>query len=611
MTRSLPGLLLAVVTGVTLSSCITITMPPDVSEHVVLVEPATAESVPRYEAYIRKWAPNENAFVAVQRLAQPAVDSRDWPAAVKVYEAWRASFPAMGGRFDEIVRILKAPVEGITMTNLGPGINTDKDEYCPMPSADGRRMYFTSDGRPDGRGGEDNYVSTLVDGVWQPAVNLGSPVNTRSNESINSISADENTLLLFGNYPGSLGSGDLFHSERTASGWGEVLSYPMPVNSTDFESDAILTADGQAMLFVSDRVHPAMVGGHHEKGEFFEGHFDGNPDIYVSMRTESGWSDPINLGPTINTRFSERTPFLHADGKTLYFCSDGHPGLGGGDMFVASRKREDSWTEWSTPVNLGKECNTAGNDWGYVIATSGDRAYIASSATPSQGGLDIFAIALPKALRPEQVVTLSGRVTDPQGRPLAVTIRWEDLATKRTIGELRSNPADGAYIIVLPYGRNIGYYAVAEGFYPASRNVNLKQAGRNSTVREDIVMVSIEDMLTKGTAVRINNLFFDTDKSDLKAESFPELDRLASLLTSQRGRTVEISGHTDSRGKPKYNQTLSEKRAAAVVARLVERGCDRSMLVARGYGSTKPIATNDTDEGRALNRRVEFRFIEK
>ncbi|MEA3310877.1 MAG: OmpA family protein [candidate division WOR-3 bacterium] len=577
--------------------------------------PAGPEEIKRYERFIKRSAPGEQAFVALERVAEPYIRAGEWEQAAEVYERYRKWFDAMDERFEKVIALLEAEEEGLVVANLGQGINTSAHEGLPVPTADGRYLYFTGKDRADGFGEEDIFVSIFENGRWGKAENLGAGVagvtgvNTMRNESLCSISADGNRLILFGNYQGSFGSGDIFYSDRTRHGWGRIQHLPRPINSIYFESDGFATSDGKAILFTSDR--PGNIGEFHPKDEPFHGNTWGNTDIYVSQRTEQGWSEPINLGPIINTPYAERTPFLHPDGKTLYFSSDGHYGLGRLDVFKTVRLSETSWTEWSEPRNLGKQINTAGDDWGYTVSTSGEVAYFAAyGGYEGYGGYDIYSITLPGQARPEAVATIRGKVTDEQSKPLAAAIKWEDLATGENAGELRSNPQDGSYFIVLPLGANYGYYAEKEGYYPVSKNVDLTEQTEAVDITEDIALASISEIKEKGTAVRINNIFFEFDRYSLRPESFPELDRLAKVLKESPDMKVEIAGHTDNVGTEEYNLELSRKRAQSVVGYLISVGCSRTNLIPMGYGEKKPIDTNDTEQGRASNRRVEFKFLQ-
>jgi len=563
-----------------------------------------------FESFIEANAPSEDAFVAVQRLAYFDLKESRWGDAKAIFERYEPKFPDMQGRFQKIIAILDAPEEPLTPVNLGTGVNSELDEYSPTISVDGKWLYFT---RNNEETNEDVMVSEYRDGAWQPATMLGTSIDTKGNESVNGISADGNSLMLFGNYPGSFGSGDLFFSEKDSTGeWGEVQHLPAPINTENYEADGMFTSDGKAIIFTSDR--PGCVGEYHQRGDEaqnFHGDRWGNTDIFVSLKQPDGsWGEPINLGPTVNTPYAERKPFLHPDGKTLYFCSDGHAGLGMMDIYKSTRLNDTSWTEWSEPVNLGKQVNNGADNFGFRVATDGSAAYLSlDDRTDGYGKGDIYRMELPTYAKPAAIAQISGTVTDENGTPIQVSIKWDDLETSTNVGQLASDPKSGTYFITLPLNKNYAYYAEKEGYYPASSNVDLRGTTESLNRTENIVLHSIKSMREKDVAVRLNNIFFDFDKATLKPESYSELNRLADILKKNPDAKTEIDGHTDNKGAHQYNLDLSRKRTQAVVDYLIAQGCAANMLSAKGFAESKPVASNDTEDGRAQNRRVEFRFV--
>lgn len=557
--------------------------------------------------YIHFNAPSEDAFVAVQRLAASSIDKKDWINAVALFEKYKSSFPLIHERFERIVALLRVPTENLITENISD-VNTEGDEYFPVISIDGTKMYFTGAGRSDCIKGEDIFVSEFKDGKWQPAKNMGYPFSTKEDDAINSISADGNIFVLFGNYKGAIGGGDNFYIEKNATGWTSIKPFPYPVNSKYWDCDGFLTADGKAILFTSDR--KGGIGDFHRGGEFFHGIYEGNTDIYVCLRNGTGWSKPINLGPTINTPFTERSPFLHPDGKTLYFSSDGHYGLGELDVFKSVRQNDTSWTEWSEPVNLGKDINTSKFDIAYKITTDGKLAYFASNRPGGKGGYDIYSVTLPENARPEgNVVTVKGRVYDENDNPLEAGIKWFTISSEEIVGELKSDPQTGNYLIALPVGLRYGYFADKTGYYSVSNNIDLSNENEFKEIEADIKMESIGKMKTLGNSIKLNNIYFDFDKYELKKESYPELNRLHTFLKENPDVKVEISAYTDSKGSDEYNQTLSQNRAQSVEDFLVAKGIELLRLVAKGYGKLNPVAPNETEEGRAQNRRVEMKIL--
>lgn len=559
----------------------------------------TEEYTPYYKEYIEKAAPNELAFVALQRLISPYLEWGRFQEAAKVLQDYRQLFPDKSKDIDKITAILNSPSKKYTSTPFPSTVNTDAMEYAPVITPDGKTLYFCGYGRKDNAGMEDIFVSKFESGKWQQA-ELFPQFNTPiGNEAPLAVSPDGNMLLIYKD-------SNIYYTEKTLRGWTPLKK--MESLNTDFswEADASFTADGNAIFFISDR--KGNTGNYHQHEKNFHGAFNGNTDIYVCVKQPDGtWSEAVNIGTTVNTPFAERSPVLASDMKTLYFSSDGHYGLGKLDVFKCERLSETSWTEWSEPVNLGKEINTASDDYNYIISTDGTKAYF-SKITASAA--NICTIDLPKEMRPEIIASVTGRVTDDKGNILAAKIKWEDLETGKLLGNLQCEPSTGKYFITLPPGKNYGYYVEYEGFYPVSGNLNTEKLKEGKNIEHNIVMHSITDILTGKISIRLSNIFFDTDKYDLKPESYPELKRLADFIQERPDIKLEISGHTDNAGSLQHNKMLSEKRSDAVKKYLVSLGCKESNIKSIGYGSEKPVAPNTTEEGKAQNRRVEFKIYE-
>jgi len=585
-------------------------------EREILLQQAV--TVHDFEQFIADNRPCELAFVAVQRLAAAHINDKNWKAAADIYKKYKTGFPTMAERFDKVVSLLEAPEEFLEKSRLGSGVNTRGAEFRPIISADSQTLYFTRN-RGEEAGGEDIYYSTKHRRSWQNADNVGPPITTPSHEMILGISADNNKMTLLGNYPGSFGRGDIFYADKGKKCWSEIMHYPAPINTEHFDSDAMLPADGRTILFVSDR--PGGIGPFRPKETLYHGSYAGNTDIYVYAETPEGEGRLINLGPTINTPNAEYSPFLHPDGKTLYFSSSGHYGLGGLDVFVSRRQSDTSWTEWSEPVNLGKEINGPYNDWGFQITTAGDLAYYATAekksecwegdiATPRTGcgPSDIFTSQLPAAALPAIAVTVSGTVMDPDKNPLEAAIVWNDLTLDKSAGIAKSDPDSGEYVIVLPAGHKYGYSAEKEGYMGASATLDFTDIKTYTEYRHDIVLYPLGTLVEKQISLAMNNIFFDFDKSSLRSESYHELKRWVEIFKKNPDLKAEIHGHTCWIGTEEYNQGLSERRATAVVNYLVSQGVEKSRLTMKGFGESKPAASNDTRKGRELNRRVEVLF---
>ncbi len=563
----------------------------------------TIRSEEELKQFIYLTAPQEDAFVAVQRLAMPFIEKRNWAGAIKIFQTYREWFIEKVDRTDRIIELFQAEDKQLEVTNI-ESINTAKSEYFPTLTIDGMTMYFTfAEGK---KGGEDIYYSLLNASTWIKPKNMGAPFSTSENDAVNSVSADGNTLVLFGSYKGYIGGGDNFYVERTDKGWSAIKPFPKPLNSQYWDCDGFLTADGKAFLFTSDR--KGSVGEFVKGGQFYHGEYEGNTDIWISIKSETGWENPVNIGSMVNTPYAERSPFLHPDGKTLYFSSDGHYGLGSLDVFKTVRLSDSSWTEWSEPVNLGKEVNTAGYDVAYKISTDGKYAYFSSDRAGGKGGYDIYYIKLPPEAQPNRnVVTVKGKVTDENMKPLDAKLLWYDLFASKNAGALTSNPETGEYIIALPNGASYSYFAEKTGYYSVSNSVDLSSESDFKELTVDIILQSVRSLEEK--SVVLNNIYFDFDKFDLKPESYIELERVVKFLNDNPSVNIEISAHTDSKGSDDYNLQLSQNRAESVVAYLASQGISPQRLIARGYGESVPIADNSTEEGMQKNRRVEMKVV--
>jgi OOP family OmpA-OmpF porin len=484
--------------------------------------------------------------------------------------------------------------------NLGSGVNSQFDEVYPVISPDGKTLYFDRKDHPGNYRRQGSYdildniwVSDLTsDGKWGLAKNIGPGLNNGYGTWVSSITPDGNTILLGGVFTDSNKQMyGIWTSKRTANGWAT----PVHVHVDSFYShnrymEFCLAADGKTLLLSLQREDSY-----------------GERDIYACfLRNDGTWTPPKNLGPEINTAADEGMPFLAADGKTLYFGSDGFSGYGSTDMFL-SRRLDDTWQHWSEPQNLGPDFNTSEWDAYYTVPASGDFAYFVSRQA-SMGEADIFRAKLPASLRPSPVVLVSGKVYDKKtGKPLVADIHYEVLPGGKEAGIAHTNPSTGDYKITLPAGSMYGFRAEAKGYVAVNENLDVKKVTEYAEIQRDLKLVPVE----VGQTVRLNNLFFDFNKSQLKSESFAELDRLVELLKASPKMEVEIEGHTDNVGNDAANKKLSNDRAKAVRDYLVSKNIPAAHLKTIGYGKAKPLASNDTEEGRQQNRRVEFTILKQ
>jgi len=568
------------------------------ARQLMLFAPYKPEFLNKYIRFIYDAAPFEPAYLTLLKLIEPLLNIHDFDSAIDTLTKYKFSF-SDNNRIDTLIALLKRPDKKLENRPIPGYVNTSEGyELMPVLTADGKTMFFCGERRDDNLGNEDIYITYFSNGKWQKP-SLVEDLNTIfGNEAPLSVSADGNTLIYFSN-------GNVYISEKTKLGW----SFPKEIkeiNSDFWDADAFITADGNAILFVSDRPNPS--GDYHPFNNYFHGGFIGNTDIWVVERKGDAWSEPINLGQVINTPYSERTPFLHSDMHTLYFASDGHASFGSMDLFVSYRLSDTSWTQWSEPVNLGKWFNSPKKEYGYAVSTDGKIAYYALFDSVQS---DIYMVSLPKKAKPKLVITVFGYVYDLDSNFLSGEIIWEDLQTGEELGRLHSDPKTGYYVIPLPEGKNYGFYIQSKGYYPASNNLDLRDYQGKEQIRYDFILTPLQKMLTQRVSVRLNNIFFDFDSDRLRKESYPELRRLVKFIKENPQLQFEISGHTDSLGNEQYNKQLSLRRAKAVRDYLIEQGCKAAQLIVKGYGASVPIATNETEKGRQINRRVEIKILGK
>ena len=562
-----------------------------------------ANEYSKYDEYIRLAAPSERAFVALQRMISPDIAIKDWKSAITKINTYFSCFGKNDIRLKGLISLFETKSDNsILINSIGSSINTIKGgEYVPVITADDKYLYFCGRNRNDNIGGEDIFVSKKMNGNWSGAKVVSDLSFANSNDAPLSVTADGTKMLLFK-------SGNLYYSEKTKIGWSEAIEFPSIINSGDWQADAMISSDGKALFFASTRKGGLNINAEDSLYPIYHGDFQLSSDIYVSVLDDNNkWGKPINLGNVINTPYCERTPFLHPDMKTLYFSSDGHGGLGKLDVFKSTRLSDSCWTCWSEPINMGKEINTEETDWCYKITTDGMRAYF-SKKNSAKELEDIYWLNLPKFLRPDLVATVSGKLIDKDNQPVSAEIRWEDLETGKNIGKSDSDPADGSFFIVLPLGKMYGYYVNKADYFPISNNIDLRINNTPIQIVENINLVTLKQMVENEISVPVNNLFFAFAKSELLPASIPELKRVAVIIKSNKLK-VELHGHTDYIGSDEMNQILSEQRTLAVKTFLVSLGCSSDDLTSIGYGETRPVATNETDAGRAKNRRVEIKFI--
>ncbi|MFD2784263.1 OmpA family protein [Hymenobacter rubripertinctus] len=490
------------------------------------------------------------------------------------------------------------------MVNLGPTVNSKYVDTHPVISPDGRTLFFARQESPQNTGGsrdvQDVWFSTLANAEkksWNPAKNIGSPINTPNDPNgVASVSANGQQLLVIGVYQpdGTIVPKGPSMTRRTATGWTK----PEKVEIEDYYNDDaehvdfFLATSGKVMLMAVQR----------KDGQ-------GEQDLYVCFLKPDGksWTRPRNLGTSINTKKPEFAPFLASDNKTLYFASEGHGGYGKSDVFY-SKRLDDSWTNWTKPRNLGSTVNSPDFDAYYVVSAAGEDAYLVSDRKGIDGSKDIFRINLTPTFRPEVVTLVRGRVLDAASKkPVAATIRYENLLTGEEIGVAETSPIDGSYTIVLPSGTQYGYRAEAKDYLAESDNLDVTDRQKYSEVTQDLYLVPF----AVGQTIKLNNIFFAQSKYYLRENSYPELLRLVKILKDYPQVEIKLEGHTDNQGDPLLNVKLSLDRVNEVKKYLVQKGIAGTRITTEGFGGSKPVASNDQEETRKLNRRVEFRITKK
>jgi OmpA-OmpF porin, OOP family len=517
--------------------------------------------------------------------------------------------------------------------SIGSAVNTEYSELNPVMSPDGKTLYFGRKNHPQNKfgmagteqiaGSQDIWYSESLMGAWTTARRMSEALNRDQYNTIYSVSPDGQTILVKGAYVnGQYETRGFSIAKKSATGWEIPKKMEIPKYeklSRGKNEYGYLSNDGKVLLMA-----------------FSEKKNSDEDDIYASFLEKDGsWSEVINLGDDVNTDFTETTPFLAADGKTLYFSSNREGGKGSNDIWVCKRK-DETWIHWTEPTNIGEPINTDQYDAYYTISAAGDYAYFISSNN-SVGKKDIFRLKIdqpkpaetppttttplaggerkpepekPKDIKSEPVVLISGKVIDGKtGKvPLNAQIIYEDLTNGKELGVATPDPITGIYKVVLPYGKNYGITTKIDGYVGTSQNIDLSKITNNRYLE-----IEGKDMTVKpvevGVKVEMNNIFFEFGKAELKPESFPELNRIATFFKSNTKIVSEISGHTDNVGSDEVNNKLSQERADVVRKYLLTQGVPAEKLTAKGYGKNKPKVANDTPENQAINRRVEFEIL--
>lgn len=531
---------------------------------------------------------------AYQWLGSNFFNAEKYDSSIVYFEKALALAPAKSGlarlaqkstasaRFAQ--KALLHPVK-VHKKSMGDTVNFLNSQFFPVMTADDETLIFT--GLTENRD-ENIYITHRIKGGWDVPEQISKSINTTNNEGTCSISADGRTLVLTAcNRPDSYGGCDLYISKKQGNDWSAPQNLGETINSRNWESQPSLSADGRVLYFASDR-----------RGGL------GKSDLWYSvLKGKDLWSEPKNLGAGINTPDDENAPFIHANGRTLFYASNGLPGMGGFDIFLAQKVD----TTWSAPTNIGYPINTLADQVALFISANGKKAYYTDdSSDKSKGRSLLYTFDLPDTL--QNLITptryAKGRVFDKKTqKPLASSIELYDLKKQQKVAEFSSDAQTGNFLAVLNKGSEYAFYVSKSGYL--FKSLTFSVADSASSVNLDVPMEAIE----KDRIEVLNNIFFNTGAFTLDDKSKVELDLMVDFLKNNKQIGIEISGHTDDVGTDQVNLELSKKRAQSVMSYLQQSGIEAARLTAKGYGETRPVAKNDSEENRQKNRRIEWRVL--
>ncbi|WP_026995038.1 OmpA family protein [Flectobacillus major] len=481
----------------------------------------------------------------------------------------------------------------IVKENLGKGVNSEFREIAPVISPDGKTLYYTRWKHPDNIGIDKNqdiwYSELQNDKTWGPAKQFPEPINNAEHNAVCAISPDGKTLLLNNVYlkNGKMTKG-VSISQKTATGWSfpTQLNIKNFVNKSDY-AEYSFSPNGRVLVLTA-----------------YLNDTEGGKDIYVSfLEDANNWSEPINIGKQVNTAEDESTPFIAADSKTLYFSTKGIAGYGNNDLFV-TRRLDDTWQRWSEPENLGPMINTPEWDGYFSISAIGDFGYF-SSQEKSLGEEDIFKLKIPESIKPEAVIQLTGGVYNlTDKKPVGARIKVQSTADGDTVC-VTFDPITGDYKLMLPSKKKYTISATQKGYLPMSETLDFLEEKSYKELKKNLYLLPIQ----AGQKMVLNSVFFEQSKYDLLPASYSELNHIVETMKDNPNMEVMLEGHTDNQGDWNANLQLSKQRVNEVRKYLVSNGIAEKRIQIQGYGSTRPVASNNSEEKRKLNRRVEFIII--
>lgn len=477
----------------------------------------------------------------------------------------------------------KHPVTDYQFTpiNLGDSVNGPRSEYYPSVTITDSLLVFT---RRTGDQREDFMQSTINNKKFGKAQLIDGDINLEPRKGAITVSQDGEWLLFAGDFSGQgLGWYDIYLSQYTPQGWSEPENLGPTINTEFWESSPSISPDKRVLYFSSNR--PGGYGGR---------------DLYMSFRQFNGkWGKAINMGPSVNSAGDEFSPFIHADNQTLFYTSDGLPGYGNSDLFVL-RKNEKG--EWGKPENLGYPINTIENEGSLAVSADGLTAYYASDRSDSRGNLDLYSFQLRPNIRPNRTLYVKGKVLDAiTQKGVPATVELTDNNNDVVLMRVQTDEL-GEYFITLPTGKDYTFTVNRKGYLFYSELYALSKKEADSVYKKDIALKPVK----LNESFVFNNILFASNSFALPENGLAELSQLIQVLNDNPTLKVEISGHTDNTGNAKDNLTLSTNRAKAIVDYLIAKGINTERLSYKGYGDTQPVADNNTDEGRAKNRRTSF-----